>query len=104
MCFLCVCVRDTVVRLQQENKTLCVQEESYRHRQEELQTQLEDSQRCQNTLETQNRSVCVCVCVCVCETCSLSLSLSLSVCVCETCSLCVCVCVCVCVRETCVCV
>uniref|UniRef100_A0A673IML1 Calponin-homology (CH) domain-containing protein n=1 Tax=Sinocyclocheilus rhinocerous TaxID=307959 RepID=A0A673IML1_9TELE len=51
---VCVCV-DTVVRLQQENKTLCVQEESYRHRQEELQTQLEDSQRSQNTLETQNR-------------------------------------------------
>ncbi|XP_067237287.1 protein Hook homolog 2 isoform X1 [Chanodichthys erythropterus] len=47
--------RDTVVRLQQENKMLCVQEESYRHRLEELQTQLEESQRCQNTLETQNR-------------------------------------------------
>uniref|UniRef100_A0A671QAI3 Protein Hook homolog 2-like n=1 Tax=Sinocyclocheilus anshuiensis TaxID=1608454 RepID=A0A671QAI3_9TELE len=47
--------QDTVVRLQQENKTLCVQEESYRHRLEELQTQLEDSQRSQNTLETQNR-------------------------------------------------
>uniref|UniRef100_A0A9J8DLA2 Calponin-homology (CH) domain-containing protein n=1 Tax=Cyprinus carpio carpio TaxID=630221 RepID=A0A9J8DLA2_CYPCA len=50
-------LRDTVVRLQQENKTLCVQEESYRHRLEDLQTQLEDSQRSQNTLETQNRSV-----------------------------------------------
>uniref|UniRef100_A0A672QGR9 Hook C-terminal domain-containing protein n=1 Tax=Sinocyclocheilus grahami TaxID=75366 RepID=A0A672QGR9_SINGR len=48
-------LRDTVVRLQQENKTLCVQESSYRHRLEELQTQLEDSQRSQNTLETQNR-------------------------------------------------
>uniref|UniRef100_A0A8C1AS51 Hook microtubule-tethering protein 2 n=1 Tax=Cyprinus carpio carpio TaxID=630221 RepID=A0A8C1AS51_CYPCA len=48
-------LRDTVVRLQQENKTLCVQEESYRHRLEDLQTQLEDSQRSQNTLETQNR-------------------------------------------------
>ncbi|RXN15371.1 Hook -like protein [Labeo rohita] len=48
-------LRDTVVRLQQENKMLCVQEDSYRHRLEELQTQLEDSQRCQNTLETQNR-------------------------------------------------
>uniref|UniRef100_A0A8C2GJI1 Hook microtubule tethering protein 2 n=1 Tax=Cyprinus carpio TaxID=7962 RepID=A0A8C2GJI1_CYPCA len=46
---------DTVVRLQQENKMLCVQEESYRHRLEELQTLLEESQRCQNTLETQNR-------------------------------------------------
>uniref|UniRef100_A0A8C1APY9 Calponin-homology (CH) domain-containing protein n=1 Tax=Cyprinus carpio carpio TaxID=630221 RepID=A0A8C1APY9_CYPCA len=49
---------DTVVRLQQENKMLCVQEESYRHRLEELQTLLEESQRCQNTLETQNRCVC----------------------------------------------
>uniref|UniRef100_A0A8C1WX29 Hook microtubule tethering protein 2 n=1 Tax=Cyprinus carpio TaxID=7962 RepID=A0A8C1WX29_CYPCA len=47
--------RNIIVRLQQENKTLCVQEESYRHRLEELQTQLEDSQRSQNTLETQNR-------------------------------------------------
>nr|AAH55648.1 Zgc:66419 [Danio rerio] len=47
--------RDTVVRLQQENKMLCVQEESYRHRLEELQTQLEEAQRRQNTLETQNR-------------------------------------------------
>uniref|UniRef100_A0A8C1L1F5 Calponin-homology (CH) domain-containing protein n=1 Tax=Cyprinus carpio TaxID=7962 RepID=A0A8C1L1F5_CYPCA len=47
--------QDTVVRLQQENKMLCVQEESYRHRLEELQTLLEESQRCQNTLETQNR-------------------------------------------------
>uniref|UniRef100_A0A8C2A1E2 Hook microtubule tethering protein 2 n=1 Tax=Cyprinus carpio TaxID=7962 RepID=A0A8C2A1E2_CYPCA len=54
---VCVCVRDTVVRLQQENKMLCVQEESYRHRLEELQTLLEESQRCQNTLETQNRCV-----------------------------------------------
>ncbi len=89
MCFLCVCVRDTVVRLQQENKTLCVQEESYRHRQEELQTQLEDSQRCQNTLETQNR----CVCVCVCVTCSLCVCVCVCVCVCR--ALCVCVCVCV---------
>uniref|UniRef100_A0A8C2C731 Hook microtubule tethering protein 2 n=1 Tax=Cyprinus carpio TaxID=7962 RepID=A0A8C2C731_CYPCA len=54
---LCVCrfSEDTVVRLQQENKMLCVQEESYRHRLEELQTLLEESQRCQNTLETQNR-------------------------------------------------
>ncbi len=60
-CVFCVCVRDTVVHLQQENKTLCVQESSYRHRLEELQTQLEDSQRYQNTLETQNRSVCLCV-------------------------------------------
>uniref|UniRef100_A0A671RJ51 Protein Hook homolog 2-like n=1 Tax=Sinocyclocheilus anshuiensis TaxID=1608454 RepID=A0A671RJ51_9TELE len=48
-------LRDTVVRLQQENKMLCVQEESDRHRLEELQTLLEESQHCQNTLETQNR-------------------------------------------------
>ncbi|XP_056608350.1 protein Hook homolog 2 isoform X2 [Triplophysa dalaica] len=47
--------RDTVVRLQQENKTLCVQEESYRHRLEDLQNHLEESQRSRNTLETHNR-------------------------------------------------
>ncbi|XP_055033889.2 protein Hook homolog 2 isoform X1 [Misgurnus anguillicaudatus] len=48
-------LRDTVVRLQQENKMLCVQEESYRHKLEDLQNQLEESQRSCNTLETQNR-------------------------------------------------
>uniref|UniRef100_A0A9J7ZWA8 Calponin-homology (CH) domain-containing protein n=1 Tax=Cyprinus carpio carpio TaxID=630221 RepID=A0A9J7ZWA8_CYPCA len=74
-------LRDTVVRLQQENKTLCVQEESYRHRLEDLQTQLEDSQRSQNTLETQNRSVCVCV-TCVIYISVRSVTRSLSVCVC----------------------
>lgn len=47
--------RDTVVRLQQENKMMCVQEESYRHRLEDLQNQLEESQRSRNTLETHNR-------------------------------------------------
>ncbi|XP_051988844.1 LOW QUALITY PROTEIN: protein Hook homolog 2-like [Xyrauchen texanus] len=47
--------RDTVVRLQQENKMLCVQEESYRHRLEELQNLLEESQRSQIALETHNR-------------------------------------------------
>uniref|UniRef100_A0A8C8F3R2 Calponin-homology (CH) domain-containing protein n=1 Tax=Oncorhynchus tshawytscha TaxID=74940 RepID=A0A8C8F3R2_ONCTS len=45
----------TVVRLQSENKMLCVQEESYRQRLVEVQGQLEESQRSQNTLETQNR-------------------------------------------------
>ncbi len=79
---VCVCVRETVVHLQQENKTLCVQESSYRHRLEELQTQLEDSQRCQNTLETQNRSVCLCVmCVRYISVWSVTCSLSLSLCV-----------------------
>ncbi|KAA0706281.1 Protein Hook -like protein 2 [Triplophysa tibetana] len=47
--------RDTVVRLQQENKMLCVQEESYRQRLEDLQNHLEESQRSRNTLETHNR-------------------------------------------------
>ncbi|XP_030646091.1 protein Hook homolog 2 isoform X1 [Chanos chanos] len=47
--------KETVVRLQSENKMLCAQEESYRQRLAELQTQLEESQRSQNTLETQNR-------------------------------------------------
>uniref|UniRef100_A0A8C7RFB2 Hook microtubule tethering protein 2 n=1 Tax=Oncorhynchus mykiss TaxID=8022 RepID=A0A8C7RFB2_ONCMY len=46
---------ETVVRLQSENKMLCVQEESYRQRLVEVQGQLEESQRSQNTLETQNR-------------------------------------------------
>ncbi|CAB1341990.1 unnamed protein product [Coregonus sp. 'balchen'] len=49
--------KETVVRLQSENKMLCVQEESYRQRLVEIQGQLEESQRSQNTLETQN-SVC----------------------------------------------
>uniref|UniRef100_A0A8C7RGI0 Hook microtubule tethering protein 2 n=1 Tax=Oncorhynchus mykiss TaxID=8022 RepID=A0A8C7RGI0_ONCMY len=48
-------VEETVVRLQSENKMLCVQEESYRQRLVEVQGQLEESQRSQNTLETQNR-------------------------------------------------
>uniref|UniRef100_A0A8C7RFR9 Hook microtubule tethering protein 2 n=1 Tax=Oncorhynchus mykiss TaxID=8022 RepID=A0A8C7RFR9_ONCMY len=47
--------KETVVRLQSENKMLCVQEESYRQRLVEVQGQLEESQRSQNTLETQNR-------------------------------------------------
>uniref|UniRef100_A0A8C8I988 Uncharacterized protein n=1 Tax=Oncorhynchus tshawytscha TaxID=74940 RepID=A0A8C8I988_ONCTS len=47
--------KETVVRLQSENKMLCVQEESYRQRLVAVQGQLEESQRSQNTLETQNR-------------------------------------------------
>ncbi|KAM6956895.1 protein Hook homolog 2 [Aplochiton taeniatus] len=47
--------KDTVLRLQSENKMLCVQEETYRQRLVELQAQLEESQRSQNTLESQNR-------------------------------------------------
>ncbi|XP_041940727.1 protein Hook homolog 2-like isoform X1 [Alosa sapidissima] len=47
--------KETVVRLQNENKMLCVQEESFRQRLTEVQGQLEESQRSNNTLETQNR-------------------------------------------------
>ncbi|KAF5906019.1 protein Hook 2-like isoform X2 [Clarias magur] len=47
--------KETVVRLQNENKMLCVQEETYRQRLGEMQAQLEEAQRSQNTLETQNR-------------------------------------------------
>ncbi|XP_035262510.1 protein Hook homolog 2-like isoform X2 [Anguilla anguilla] len=47
--------RETVVRLQSENRMLCVQEESYRQQLLEVRGQLEESQRSQNTLETQNR-------------------------------------------------
>uniref|UniRef100_A0AAR2JIX1 Calponin-homology (CH) domain-containing protein n=1 Tax=Pygocentrus nattereri TaxID=42514 RepID=A0AAR2JIX1_PYGNA len=48
---------ETVVRLQSENKMLCAQEESYRQRLGEVQAHLEEAQRSQNTLETQNRCV-----------------------------------------------
>uniref|UniRef100_A0A8B9H8B1 Hook microtubule-tethering protein 2 n=1 Tax=Astyanax mexicanus TaxID=7994 RepID=A0A8B9H8B1_ASTMX len=47
--------KETVVRLQSENKMLCVQEESYRQKLGEVQLKLEEAQRSQNTLETQNR-------------------------------------------------
>ncbi|XP_060760429.1 protein Hook homolog 2-like isoform X2 [Neoarius graeffei] len=47
--------KETVVRLQNENKMLCVQEDSYRQRLCKVQAQLEEAQRSQNTLETQNR-------------------------------------------------
>jgi len=44
-----------VVRLQSENKMLCVQEETYRQKLVEVQAELEEAQRSKNTLETQNR-------------------------------------------------
>ncbi|XP_046699739.1 protein Hook homolog 2 isoform X1 [Silurus meridionalis] len=47
--------KETVVRLQNENKMLCVQEKTYRLRLGEAQGQLEEVQRSQNALETQNR-------------------------------------------------
>lgn len=47
--------RETVVRLQSENKMLCVQEETYRQKVVEVQAELEDAQRSKNALETQNR-------------------------------------------------
>ncbi|KAM4635087.1 protein Hook homolog 2 [Polymixia lowei] len=47
--------KETVVRLQSENKMLCVQEESYRQTLAEVQAQLEEAQRSKNALETQNR-------------------------------------------------
>ncbi|XP_070778875.1 protein Hook homolog 2 isoform X1 [Enoplosus armatus] len=48
-------IKETVVRLQSENKMLCVQEETYRQKVVEVQAELEEAQRCKNTLETQNR-------------------------------------------------
>uniref|UniRef100_A0A8C9WIU5 Hook microtubule tethering protein 2 n=1 Tax=Scleropages formosus TaxID=113540 RepID=A0A8C9WIU5_SCLFO len=50
----CLC-RETVVRLQNENRMLCAQEESYVQQLAKVQSQLEQSQRSQNALETQNR-------------------------------------------------
>ncbi|CAL8302398.1 unnamed protein product [Merluccius merluccius] len=47
--------KESVVRLQTENKMLCVQEESYRQRLQELEVQLEEVQRTNNSLETHNR-------------------------------------------------
>uniref|UniRef100_A0A7N6B5M0 Calponin-homology (CH) domain-containing protein n=1 Tax=Anabas testudineus TaxID=64144 RepID=A0A7N6B5M0_ANATE len=46
---------ETVVRLQSENKMLCVQEETYRQRLAEVQAELEEAQRSKNSLETHNR-------------------------------------------------
>ncbi|KAF7666370.1 hypothetical protein LDENG_00109450 [Lucifuga dentata] len=48
-------LKETVVRLQRENKMLCVQEEAYREKLAEVQAQLEEAQRSKNALETQNR-------------------------------------------------
>ncbi|RVE69116.1 hypothetical protein OJAV_G00074440 [Oryzias javanicus] len=48
-------LRETVVRLQSENKMLCVQEENYRQKLVEAQAELEGAQRSKNTLETQDR-------------------------------------------------
>ncbi|KAM9780514.1 protein Hook homolog 2 [Neosynchiropus ocellatus] len=48
-------LRETVVRLQSENKMLCVQEEKYRQNLVEAEAELEEAQRRKNALETQNR-------------------------------------------------
>ncbi|XP_078545353.1 protein Hook homolog 2 isoform X2 [Lissotriton helveticus] len=48
-------LRETIVRMQHENKMLCVQEATYRDRLTELQGLLEESNRAKNRLETENR-------------------------------------------------
>lgn len=48
-------LKETVVRLQNENKMLCGQEETYRQKLVEVQAELEEAQRSKNSLETQNR-------------------------------------------------
>ncbi|KAH1176012.1 hypothetical protein KIL84_020746 [Mauremys mutica] len=48
-------LKETIVRLQHENKMLCVQESTYREQLAELQGQLEESNRTKNRLETQQR-------------------------------------------------
>ncbi|XP_061893145.1 protein Hook homolog 2-like [Entelurus aequoreus] len=48
-------LKETMVRLQSENKMLCVQEETYRQKVVEVQAELEGAQRSKNALETQNR-------------------------------------------------
>ncbi|XP_068129586.1 protein Hook homolog 2 [Hyperolius riggenbachi] len=48
-------LKDTVMRLQQENKMLCVQEASFQERLCELQNLLEESNRGRNRLESENR-------------------------------------------------
>ncbi|XP_072299628.1 protein Hook homolog 2 [Eucyclogobius newberryi] len=48
-------LKETVVRLQSENKMLCAQEETCRQKVMEVQAELEESQRTNNALETQNR-------------------------------------------------
>ncbi|XP_054832019.1 protein Hook homolog 2 [Eublepharis macularius] len=48
-------LKETIVRLQHENKMLCAQELSYRTQQAELQSLLEESNRTKNQLEAQQR-------------------------------------------------
>ncbi|XP_074552798.1 protein Hook homolog 2 [Halichoeres trimaculatus] len=48
-------LKETMVRLQSENKMLCVQEEDCRQKLVEVQAELEEAQRSKNALETQNR-------------------------------------------------
>ncbi|XP_062976606.1 protein Hook homolog 2 [Elgaria multicarinata webbii] len=48
-------LKETIVRLQHENKMLCAQELSYRQQQAELQGLLEESNRTKNQLEAQQR-------------------------------------------------
>ncbi|KAM4535305.1 protein Hook homolog 2 isoform 1-T1 [Fundulus diaphanus] len=48
-------LKETVVRLQSENKMLCAQEETYIQKLVKVQAELEEAQRSKNTLETQNR-------------------------------------------------
>lgn len=48
-------MKETVIRLQQENKMLCVQEASYQERLNELQNLLEESNRSRNRQESENR-------------------------------------------------
>lgn len=48
-------VKETVIRLQQENKMLCIQEASYQERLTELQNLLEESNRGRNRQESENR-------------------------------------------------
>lgn len=47
--------RETLLRLQLENKRLCQREAADRERQEELQRHLEDANRARHRLETQHR-------------------------------------------------
>uniref|UniRef100_A0A1A8RNA3 Hook homolog 2 n=1 Tax=Nothobranchius rachovii TaxID=451742 RepID=A0A1A8RNA3_9TELE len=48
-------LKETVVRLQGENKMLCAQEETYRQKLGEVESELEATRRSAITLETQNR-------------------------------------------------
>nr|XP_060620922.1 protein Hook homolog 2 [Anolis sagrei ordinatus] len=48
-------LKETIVRLQHENKMLCAQEQSYRQQQTELQELLEESNRTKSQLEAQQR-------------------------------------------------